>query len=363
MKQNKKNVKQDAEFLKEITLLSGVSGQEKLVREYMRKQLGKIADKELRDNLGSIAFEFKGSSKAPKVMLCGHMDEVGFMVHSVNKSGLINFTNLGGWDPRTLMSSPVEIINRDGEKIVGLISSVPVHFLKDTSAKLTLDDMYIDIGAENEEEVKKLFKVNKGDFIVPLPHFHYIEKKNCIVSKAFDDRVGVAVAIETGKYFHDKKHPNTLYCAGSVQEEVGTRGAVTVSQLVKPDVAIVLEGAPGDDFPSNKEESQAAMNKGVQIRMLDPTMLCNPELAKWTIALAEKLKIPYQIAVRKTGGTDAGKIHLTDLGVPTIVLSAPVRYAHSHNGILSLKDYQAMKELTIAMVERLDTKALDKIKS
>jgi len=349
------------DLLRDLTLLHGVSGNESYVRKYMENELSPISENVLRDKLGCIAFEFKGKSESPKVMIVGHLDEIGFMVHSINKNGLINFTSLGGWDPRTLMSSPVEIINRYGEKVIGLIGSVPVHFLKDTSGKLNIDDMYIDIGAESDEEVKNLFKIRKGDFIVPVCHFAHIEKKNCLISKAFDDRVGIAVAIEAGKYFKDKPHPNTLYCAGSVQEEVGTRGAQTIAQLVKPDIAIVLEGAPGDDFPRNPEESQAKKNAGAQIRMIDPTMIANPKLVDYAIDTAEELKIPYQIAVRKSGGTDAGKIHLSGLGVPTLVLAAPVRFAHSHNGILSMCDYKAMLDLTIALVERIDVGVLDRV--
>ena len=349
------------ELLKDLTLLSGVSGNEKPVRKYMESELKSISDSVLKDNLGSIAFEFKNASNGPKILVVGHLDEIGFMVHSISAKGLIYFTSLGGWDPRTLMSSPVEIINSAGEKVIGLIGSVPKHHLKDAGGQLNIDDMYIDIGAESAEEAKELFKIRKGNFIVPVPHFSVIEKKSIIISKAFDDRVGIALAIETGKYFKEKNHPNTLYCAGSAQEEVGTRGAQTISQLIKPDIAIVLEGSPGDDFPSNREEMQAKMNGGVQIRMIDPTMICNPELVNFVIDITEELKIPYQLAVRKSGGTDAGKIHVSGLGVPTVVLAAPVRYAHSHNGMLSLKDFQATLDLTIALIERLDIKKVNNI--
>jgi len=348
-------------LLKELTQLSGVSGNESQIRKFMEKELGKISDQQLRDHLGSIAFEFKGQRSNPKILVIGHLDEIGFMVHSISKNGLINFTSLGGWDPRTLMSSPVEIINQEGEKVIGLIGSVPVHHLKDTTGKLSLDEMYIDIGAENDEEVQNLFKIRKGNFIVPVSHFAHIEKKNCLISKAFDDRVGIAVTIEVGKYFHNVQHPNTIYCAGSVQEEVGTRGAMTIVNLIKPDLAIVLEGAPGDDFPRNSEEMQAKKNGGVQLRMIDPTMIANPNFINFAIEIAEKSKIPYQIAVRKSGGTDAGKIHISHLGVPTIVLAAPVRYAHSHNGMLSWYDYQAVYQLTISLLEKLDNKVFQKI--
>ena len=358
MKKNTLEIKRSLELLKDLTLLSGVSGNEKPIRKYLENELKSLANKTLHDNLGSVAFEFQGSCDSPRVLLCGHMDEIGFMVHSISAKGMINFANLGGWDPRTLMSSAVEIITREGKKVFGLIGSVPVHHLKDPGGKLSIDDMYIDIGAESEKEVGEIFGVEKGNFIVPIPNFHFIEEKNYLVSKAFDDRVGVAVAIEAGKHFSKQKHPNTLICAGSVQEEVGTRGAQTVANLVKPDLAIVLEGAPGDDFPSNREESQAKMKGGVQLRLIDPTMIANPEFTDFAIKLAKENNIPLQIAVRKSGGTDAGKIHLSSLGVPTIVLAAPVRYAHSHNGMISLFDYKAMKDLVFLLVEKLDKKVL-----
>jgi endoglucanase len=259
------------------------------------------------------------------------------------------------------MSSTVDIINRKGDKIFGLIGSVPIHHVNDINAKLTIDDLLIDVGADSDDEVRKIFNINKGDFIVPRTDFYHIKEKNYLCSKAFDDRVGIAVAIETGLHFAKKNHPNTVFCCGSAQEEVGTRGAATIANLIKPDIAIVVEGAPGDDFPSNRDEYQAKRNGGVQIRMIDPTMIANKEFVDFVINIAEKEKINYQIAVRKSGGTDAAKIHLCDIGVPTIVLSAPVRYAHSHNGILSLKDYQDTKNLVMSIIKKLDTKALQKI--
>ncbi len=348
------------ELLKDLTLLSGVSGDEKAISQYMKEQIGYEVPF-VKDNLGSIAFELRGQSDKPRILLVGHMDEIGFMVHSVTKNGLLRIVNLGGWDPRTLMSSPVEVINHKGEKFLGLIGSVPVHHLKDATGKLTLDDMYVDLGAESDEEIKNVFEIRKGDFIVPVPQYHYNEKKDIMVSKAFDDRAGVALAIEAAQYFKENAHPNTIYCAGSVQEEVGTRGAQTIANLVKPDLAIVLEGAPGDDFPGNRDEIQCGMGKGVQMRVVDPTMVTNPALKNFVMDICEAHNIPCQIAVRKSGGTDAGKIHVSNIGVPSVVLAVPVRYAHSHNGMMKMSDYQSALDLVIKMIEKIDEKILEKI--
>ncbi|HPY96289.1 MAG TPA: M20/M25/M40 family metallo-hydrolase [Candidatus Cloacimonadota bacterium] len=348
------------EILKQITLLSGVSGNERLIKEYMQNQIG-IDVPFVKDNLGSIAFELKGTSEKPRILVVGHLDEIGFMVHSITKNGLLRFINIGGWDPRTLMSSPVEVINHKGERFTGIIGSVPVHHLKDTSGKLSLDDMYIDLGADSDKEIIESFEIRKGDFVVPIPHYHFIDKKDIMISKAFDDRAGVALAIETAQYFKNKKHPNTIYCAGSAQEEVGTRGAQTIANLIKPDIAIVLEGSPGDDFPGNRDEIQCGMGKGLQMRVIDPTMLTNPAFKNLVIDVCEKYKIPYQIAVRKSGGTDAGKIHISNIGVPTVVLAVPVRYAHSHNCMMKMSDYQATLDLIIKLIETIDEKVLEKI--
>ncbi|HOE91158.1 MAG TPA: M20/M25/M40 family metallo-hydrolase, partial [Candidatus Cloacimonadota bacterium] len=348
------------EILKQITLLSGVSGDERLIKEYMQNQIGTDVPF-VKDNLGSIAFELKGTSEKPRILVVGHLDEIGFMVHSITKNGLLRFISIGGWDPRTLMSSPVEVINHKGERFTGIIGSVPVHHLKDTSGKLSIDDMYIDLGAESDKEIEESFEIRKGDFVVPIPHYHFIDKKDIMISKAFDDRAGIALAIETAQYFKNNNHPNTIYCAGSAQEEVGTRGAQTIANLVKPDIAIVLEGSPGDDFPGNRDEVQCGMGKGLQMRVIDPTMLTNPAFKNLVIDVCEKYKIPYQIAVRKSGGTDAGKIHISNIGVPTIVLAVPVRYAHSHNCMMKMSDYQATLDLIIKLIETIDEKVLEKI--
>ncbi len=345
------------ELLKDLTLLSGPSGFENAVSEYMINELGEKSNYQ-KDHLGSIAFEYKGSSEKPKILVVAHMDEIGFMVHSVLKNGLIRVVTLGGWDPRTLMSSPVEVINHKGEKHFGLIGSIPVHHLKDSTGKMTIDDMYVDLGADSDTEIKETFEIRKGDFIVPVCHYHFDEKKEIMISKAFDDRVGVALTIELAKMLENTNHPNTVYCAGSVQEEVGTRGAQTIAQLVKPDLAIVLEGAPGDDFPGNKDEIQCGMGKGVQMRVIDPTMVMNPKLKNFIIDLCEENNIPCQIAVRKSGGTDAGKIHVSEIGVPSVVFAVPVRYAHSHNGMIRMKDYEATLKLLKKLVLQLDEKVL-----
>ncbi len=181
------------------------------------------------------------------------------------------------------------------------------------------------------------------------------------MSKAFDDRVGSSSVIDIMNYFQDKEHPNTIVGAGSVQEEVGARGASTLSELVKPDLAIVLEGAPTDDFPGLKENPQTQVGKGAHIRLWDPTMIVNAKYKNFILDLADTHKVKYQSTVRKGGGTDGKIIHRTNLGVPTIVLGVPVRYAHTHLGIISLDDYAELQKLLQIIIQNLDEKVYKKI--
>ena len=153
-----------------------------------------------------------------------------------------------------------------------------------------------------------------------------------------------------------------MLLAGTVQEEVGLRGAQTLSAMAKPDVAVILEGTPADDTPGfNPDTSQGKMGKGVQIRLHDPSAIMNPRLADLAVEVAEKEKIPYQVAVRTSGGTDAGRVHLAGEGVPCVVLGVPARYIHSHQSMIELGDYEAMVKLATALVKKLTAAQVKKL--
>lgn len=184
----------------------------------------------------------------------------------------------------------MEIINSKGERYLGIIGAVPVHFLKNREdSKPEIDAMFVDIGADSKEEVEDEFGIQLGDEIVPIPHFHYDEKKRKMMSKAFDDRAGVAAVIEIGKIAAEMVHPNTVYCVGSVQEEVGTRGAMTLANYTDADVCFVLESAPADDISGIPFTSQTGVGKGAHVRVFDPTMIVNPQLKNFVAELAPDL--------------------------------------------------------------------------
>jgi len=349
------------ELLKKLTLESGISGSENKIAEIMKDELSGYASYS-KDNMGSVNFEYKGSSDKPKIMFVAHMDEIGFIVADISTTGFIKLQNIGGWNPNTLLSSPVEIINSKGEKYPGIIGAVPVHFLKNRQdIKPEINNMFVDIGANSKEDVEKNFGIKLGDQIVPITNFHYSAKNRRMFSKAFDDRAGVAAVIEIGKILAAKKHPNTVYCVGSVQEEVGTRGAQTVANYTDADICIVLEGAPADDIPGIPYTSQTGVGKGAHVRLFDPTMIVKSELKDFIIECAKTNSIKIQLTVRKGGGTDGRQFHVASRGIPTIVLGVPVRYAHSHNCISSMDDFDELIKLLEKIVEYLDEKKLEEI--
>ena len=350
------------QLLKKLSLTKGISGFETPVKKIFKEELANISDFQF-DNLGSISVELSGHSDKPRILLVGHMDEVGFIVRDITKQGLLKFHPIGGWNPLTLLSAPVTVINKDKEELPGIISSIPTHFRKEAKSKVGIKDMFLDVGATSEEEVKKIFKIDIGAPVIPRSIYHYNKKTRRMISKAFDDRVGVAATIETAKKFQNQSHPNTLICAGSVQEEVGTRGAHTVAELTKPDIAIIVEGAPADDFPGNPNNPQTSLDNGAHLRLFDPSMLVKKELKDFVLNLAEEKNIKCQPTVRTGGGTDGKTIHLKKLGIPSIVLGVPVRYAHTHNCIMSMNDFDELLKLIEAIIQKLDKEALEKIVS
>ncbi|MBK1854361.1 M42 family metallopeptidase [Verrucomicrobiaceae bacterium 5K15] len=345
-------------LLRELTEAHGAPGFEDEVRAIFADEMAETGEIST-DGLGSVFCE---RGEGPRVMVAGHMDEIGFRVQNITPEGFIQFVTLGGWWPHTLLAQRVEISTRDGRKILGVVSSKPPHFLPESERGkvLSIEQMFIDVGAQSDFDLEKNYGVRVGDPVVPLTPFSVMQNEDLLMAKAFDNRVGMACAIQACQAVAATGHPNTMISTGTVQEEVGVRGATVAANYAKPDVVIVLEGPPADDTPGfNRHASQGAMGKGVQIRMQDPSAIMNPALSDLAVKVAEEEGIPYQVTVRSSGGTDARAFQLSGIGVPVIVLGVPARYIHSHNSIIDVNDYLAMVNLTMAMVQRLDQKQVD----
>lgn len=348
------------DLLEELTQADALPGHENEVRQIFHSRLEGIGVIQ-RDRLGSIFCTKNGNTEIPRILLDSHMDEVGFIVQNVTAAGYVKFLPIGGWWAHTLLAQRVNILTKQG-KVGGVIGSTPPHLLSAASRDQVLDlsDLYIDIGAESADQAMGEYGVKPGCPIAPYGPFMPMKNPKLFSAKAFDNRVGVGLVIETLQQLGN--HPNTVIAAGSVQEEVGLRGARTVAVSVEPDVAIVLEGPPADDLPGASSDTlQGKLGGGVQIRLYDPTLIANPRLAELIIEIATANQIPHQIAVRTSGGTDGGAIHQTGRGVPSVVLGVPARYVHSHVSIINVDDYRAALDLLLCLIPQLDSTVVDNL--
>lgn len=346
------------ELLKEITEAHGVSGYEADVRGVMRRYLEDVGTIE-QDKMGSFVAKHVGDAGNPRVMLAGHMDEIGFMVRFITKEGFIKFIPLGGWWDQVLLGHRVVVKTHKGD-LLGVIGAKPPHLLDEKEARKVLKkkDMYIDVGAGSQEEVRAL-GVRVGDPVIPASDFQVLANPKWYLSKAFDNRLGCALAIDTLLRVASDGHPNTVYAVGTVQEEVGLRGAKTSAHLVEPDVAIILEVDIAGDVPGIKpEESAVKMGGGPSLLVYDARMIPNLKLRDLAMAMADKLDIPLQLSAMAGGATDGGVIHIHNEGVPSIVIGVPTRHIHSHNAMLHRDDYDRALELVVALVKALDAETV-----
>ncbi len=341
-------------LLKSMAEAPGVSGYEAAVRRVFRRELkGEAAT----DKTGSVFITKIGTNRTPRIMMAAHMDEVGFVVRSITAGGLIRFMPLGSWWAHTVLAKRVKVITREGSEILGVVGAKPPHFLAEAERErvMKIDEMYIDVGAADSREVEDRFGIRVGDVVVPDSSFTPMHNPDLLLCKAFDDRAGMALLVQAAFMLEETEHPNTVCVVGTVQEEVGTRGAQTAAFAVNPDAAVIFEGTPADDVPGiGEDEPQGRLQGGVQVRLMDPSAIMNRKFADFAIGLAQKHGIKHQVAVRKSGGTDARAIHLSREGVPVIVLGIPTRYAHTHNCIIHIDDYLSTLELAMKILEHLD---------
>ncbi len=342
------------QMLRRLTEAPGVPGYEgpvrRLVREYF-EELGEV----FQDAMGNLFCRKMGTSDRPRILLAGHMDEIGFMVKYITEQGMIRFVPLGGWFDQTLLGHRVVIKTHKGD-VLGVIGAKPPHLIpaEERNKVVKKKDMFIDVGATSKEEAESM-GIRVGDPIIPHASFEIMANPKVYVSKAFDDRVGVAVAIETLRALQGVEHPNTVYGVATVQEEVGLRGAATAPWSVEPDVAIILEVDIAGDTPGIKpEEAPVKFGKGPSLLVYDRVMIPNLKLRDLVIQVAEEEGIPLQFSAIEGGGTDGGRIHLYKTGVPTVVISVPTRYIHSHSTLLHREDFDQAVALVSAVVKRLD---------
>ncbi|KGX89414.1 peptidase M28 [Pontibacillus halophilus JSM 076056 = DSM 19796] len=349
------------QLFKTLTELQGAPGNEGAVRSFMKEELNKYSDELVQDKLGSVFGYKKGDGSGPRVMVAGHMDEVGFMVTQITRNGMIRFQTLGGWWSQVLLAQRVQVMTESGP-VIGVISSIPPHNLTPEQRNKPMDikNMMIDIGADDEEDAKSI-GIRPGQQIVPVSPFTEMANDKKILAKAWDNRYGCGLAIELLKELHGESLPNELYSGATVQEEVGLRGAATAANLIQPDLFYALDASPANDTNGDKNEF-GQLGKGALLRILDKSMITHKGMREFVLDTAETHDIPYQYFVSQ-GGTDAGRVHMSGEGVPSAVVGICSRYIHTSASMIHIDDYAAAKELIIKLVKSTDRNTLEQIVS
>ncbi len=336
-------------MLAELVDLRGVSGDEGAVRRYIKDKLPRRGLDIRIDTMGNLLVRRKHSGsgapgKGPRVMLAAHMDEVGLMVTAIGKNGMLKFKNVGGIDSRILVAKRVLV---GAKALPGVIGAKPVHLQKEGEAQkpFDADALCIDIGCKSGEEAEK--HVSVGDYVTfdstctKLSGDYYR-------GKAFDDRVGCLIILEL---LREEKYLN-FEAAFTVQEEVGTRGAMVAAYSLEPQLALVLESTAASDTPETEKEAVGTrLGAGPAISLMDRTVFVDKELRAQLAEAAEKAKVPYQYRSFTGAGTDAGAIALSRAGVRTAVLSVPCRYLHSPHAVVKNSDIKAAASLVRAWLE------------
>lgn len=331
--------------LKDLCSLSGISGNEDNVREYIYNSILPYADEIKTDGMGNLIVHKYGKEKAKnKIMLAAHMDEVGLMISSIEKNGLIRFECIGGIDERILPGKRIKI----GD-ICGVIGIKPIHLSKGEERERAIgnDNLYIDIGAKDEKEAKKY--INIGDAAIFDTQYENFGD-NLIKARALDDRCGCAVMLEMIK----SELSHDMYFAFTVQEEIGLRGARAAAFGVDPQYAIVLEATTAADIAGVEGNNRVCiLGEGPAVSFMDKRTIYDRDLYNLAFNISKEYDIKCQAKTQVAGGNDAGVIHISNSGIKTMAISMPCRYLHSPECIIDRNDLIEMQKLAKICAENI----------
>ncbi|MDI6888244.1 MAG: M42 family metallopeptidase [Methanocellales archaeon] len=342
-------MKEMRNLLEKLSNAHGISGYEGDISALVRDELKSYVDEVRVDSLGNLIAAKKGSR--PSVMLAAHMDEIGLMVKCVEDSGFIRFAKVGGWFDQTLLNQRV-ILHAEKGPLIGVIGSKPPHRMEEEERKKVVkaDDMFIDVGASSKKDAEKL-GIIPGVPITIDREFRPLAN-DLVTGKAFDNRAGLVMMIGALKRTKTK---STIYAVGTVQEEVGLKGAKTSAFELSPDVALAAEITIAGNHPGiEKKDSAIEIGKGPSLTVMDAAgrgIITPAPVLRWLEETAKRHEIPYQLDVSEGGTTDATAIQLTKAGIPSGTVSLPMRYAHSPVEVLSLKDLDRCAELIARALE------------
>ncbi len=336
------------ELIKKLCNSHGISGYEDEIRDVIKAEIEGFVDEIRVDKLGNLICIKNGNDFTQ--MLTAHMDEVGFLIKHIDDKGFLRITPIGGWFSQTVLNQRVVIHGNKG-KVYGVIGSKPPHLMRDEERKKVIEikDMFVDIGAENKDDVKKM-GIEIGNAVTI--DREVVKMGNRVTGKAFDDRIGVAVMIECLKKVETS---STVYAVATVQEEVGLKGARVSAFSLNPDVALAIDVAPATDFPGGETANvEVKLGKGPAITIADASgrgLIASKKILEWLKTAGEKAEVDFQLEVTEGGTTDATAIHLTKEGIPSGVVSVPARYVHTPVEVVDLRDVEATVKLVSKAVE------------
>lgn len=333
------------EFLAKLSNADGIASNESEVRDLLVEECSQYADEVFTDNLGSVIFR-KGNT-GPKIMLCAHIDEVGFIVRSISEQGQLFVMPVGGVKPMAQVLHQVRITTSKGDKVLGIINA--------TYENGQVSKQYVDIGATSDKEVIDL-GVSIGDMVTYATEFKEYNLDGIVVGKAFDDRLGCYVIAQVLKRVSELNLPNTIYVVGTSSEEVGIRGAKTATTMINPDVVLPIDVACFNDEFVRNHTNKRQIGKGMMQTNFDRTLAPNKKLIQKVRDVAQKCNKPLQLDMFNTGGTDGGEAHKCNIGIPTAVSCIPVRYGHCAYSIANLRDIEDSIEIFVELLKVLDEK-------
>lgn len=345
-----------ASLLAELSNAHGPSGFEGPVRQIMRREMEPLADRVETDGLGSVIGVIEHAADAPNVMIAAHMDEVGMIVKRITEDGYLKYQVLGGILPHALINQRFQILTARGPvtAISGLKSIHVIPRGEERSQAPGHDDIFLDVGASSRQDAMERLGIRPGDPIAPATEFETLNGSELYVGKAWDDRVGLAVMIEVMKRLQDKRPPANVFFAATVQEEIGLRGARTSSYLVEPDIGISLEAGIAADYPSiSLDEGQEILGQGPGIFLYDASMIPNENLKNLVIDVAAREELPLQFNVQSGYGEDGAEMQKAFTGTPSVNLTVPTRYLHTHYSVMHRSDFDRLVDLLTALIHEL----------
>ncbi|CAM3023591.1 glutamyl aminopeptidase [Streptococcus acidominimus] len=345
--------------IKEVTELKGTSGFEQPVRDYLREKITPLVDEVETDGLGGIfGIRHHEDSKAPRIMVAGHMDEVGFMIKEIKEDGTFRVVELGGWNPLVVSSQRYTLHTPDGHIYPVISGSVPPHFLRGSNGNNLpqTSDIVFDAGFTSKTEAEN-FGVFPGSVIIPESEAVLTANQKHVISKAWDNRYSILMIPEMLEAVRDETLGHTLIAGANVQEEVGLRGAHVSTTKFDPELFFAVDCSPAGDIYGNPGK----LGDGTLIRFYDPGHIMLPNMRDFLLTTAEEAGIKYQY-YPSAGGTDAGAAHLKNEGIPSTTIGVCARYIHSHQTLYAMDDFIEAQNFLQAIVKRLDRSTVDLIK-